>query len=70
MEKGLQVRLMEKRPDGTLRNLDVRFWTKEMIDALQAVNFLTVGGHEYETVEGRLNVDQQVLELLVLPVKE
>lgn len=64
----MKVYLVEKLPEGGLRNLDERNWSKTMMDALNHVNYLTVGGEEYETIEGRLNVDNGSVELLVTKV--
>lgn len=68
MENVMIVRLIEKLPGGELRSIDEREWNMNMIGALHHVNYLTVGGREYETVEGRLNVDLQTMELLVVAV--
>ena len=38
-----------------------------MIASLDHVNYIIVGNQEYETVEGRLNVDEGKLELLLVP---
>ncbi|UVI30051.1 hypothetical protein [Paenibacillus spongiae] len=64
----IRVTLVVKETGGELRQIDERLWKKGMLDALQHANYLTVGGSEYETVEGRLNIDSQTLELLVIPV--
>ncbi|AJY77471.1 hypothetical protein VN24_03605 [Paenibacillus beijingensis] len=65
----MTVHLLEKQSTGELRSIDEREWTMDMIAALHHVNYLTVGGREYETVEGRLNVDSQTFELLVVAVR-
>lgn len=36
--------------------------------ALEAANYLLVQGKEYEMIEGRLNLDLHVFELLLLDV--
>ncbi|WP_042161649.1 hypothetical protein [Paenibacillus gorillae] len=68
MESGMKVNLVEKLASGGLFTLDERLWSKEMIEALHHVNYLTINGAEYETIEGRLNLDQGVMELLVQKV--
>lgn len=68
MESSVKVCLIEKLPEGGLRNLDERTWSKGMIDALNHVNYLTIGNEEYETIEGRLNIDSGMMELLVTKV--
>lgn len=68
MNDQLNVKLLEKMPDGEIRELEERLWSANMIAALQHVNYLIVTGREYETVEGRLNLDEGKLELLVVPV--
>ncbi|MBB6673341.1 hypothetical protein [Cohnella nanjingensis] len=69
MEKGIVVHLLEKQPNGVIAKIDERLWTADMLAALHHVNYLTVGGNEYETLEGRLNVDAQSIELLLAAVR-
>ncbi|WP_198536456.1 hypothetical protein [Paenibacillus sp. DMB5] len=69
MDNGMSVILFEKLPEGDLRVIEERVWSMNMITALEHVNYLVVGGKEYETVEGRLNVDQGKLELLLVPMR-
>lgn len=69
LENGLRVVLFEKLPGGELRQIEERLWTMNMIAALEHVNYLIVGGQEYETVEGRLNVDSGTLDLLLVPLR-
>jgi hypothetical protein len=70
LDSGMNVILMEKMVDGELRVLEERMWSTNMIAALQHVNYLVVGRLEYETVEGRLNVDEGKLELLLVPMSK
>ncbi|MBY0009226.1 hypothetical protein [Paenibacillus typhae] len=69
MDNGMSVILFEKLPEGDLRVIEERVWSMNMITALEHVNYLVVGSREYETVEGRLNVDQGKLELLLVPMR-
>lgn len=69
MDNGMGVILLEKMPDGTLRQIEERIWNMNMIASLEHVNYIIVGNVEYETVEGRLNVDQGKLELLLVPMR-
>lgn len=69
MNDGMNVILYEKQPNGDLRLIDERLWNANMISALNHVNFLTIGDQEYETVEGRLNLDKGHMELLVVPMR-
>ncbi|MBW5446248.1 hypothetical protein GE107_09270 [Cohnella sp. CFH 77786] len=69
MDKEMVVTLYEKQPDGGLCPIDERAWSLNMVAALEHVNYLTVGGREYETVEGRLNLDTGKLEILVVPMR-
>ncbi|MDF9839910.1 MULTISPECIES: hypothetical protein [Paenibacillus] len=69
MDNGMSVILFEKLPEGDLRVIEERVWSMNMITALEHVNYLVVGSKEYETVEGRLNVDQGKLELLLVPMR-
>lgn len=68
MNENMSVKLFEKMPDGEIREMEERSFNANMIAALEHVNYLIVGGKEYETVEGRLNVDEGKLELLLVPV--
>ncbi|QAY66472.1 hypothetical protein [Paenibacillus protaetiae] len=65
----MRVLVMEKLPSGELRQIDDREWTDAMIGALHHVNYLMVGGVEYETIEGRLNIDSGTMELLAVKVQ-
>jgi hypothetical protein len=69
VEQGLNVVLMEKMATGELRKIEERVWSKNMITALEHVNYIVVGDREYETIEGRLNVDLGSLELLLVPMQ-
>ncbi|MEC0091738.1 MULTISPECIES: hypothetical protein [Paenibacillus] len=69
MDNGMSVILFEKMPEGELRVIEERTWSMNMIAALEHVNYLVVGTKEYETVEGRLNVDEGKLELLLVPMR-
>ncbi|HEY2491999.1 MAG TPA: hypothetical protein VGI33_03605 [Paenibacillus sp.] len=69
MDNGMSVILFEKMPEGVLRVIEERTWSMNMIAALEHVNYLVVGSREYETVEGRLNVDEGKLELLLVPMR-
>ncbi|MGN7453680.1 hypothetical protein ACTHPH_02560 [Paenibacillus pasadenensis] len=68
MEGSMKVVLYQKLPGGSLRKIDERSWSAEMLAALHHINYLTVGGEEFETVEGRLNVDEGVMELLLISI--
>jgi hypothetical protein len=69
MDNGMGVILLEKMSDGTLKQIEERIWSMNMIASLEHVNYIIVGNQEYETVEGRLNVDQGKLELLLVPMR-
>lgn len=66
----MTVVLLQKLPGGELRKIDERQWTRDMMNALHHINYLTVGGEEYETIEGRLNVERGIVELLLVPVRK
>jgi hypothetical protein len=70
LEKAMTVNLIEKMPNGEMIKVDERSWSAEMIAALHHINYLTIGGREFETVEGRLNVEDQTLELLLVAVED
>lgn len=69
MDNGLKVILFEKLPEGNLQMIEERVWSMNMVSALEHVNYIVVGGREFETVEGRLNVDEGKLELLLVPMR-
>ncbi|GIP52379.1 hypothetical protein [Paenibacillus vini] len=69
MENSMNVKMFEKMSDGNIEQIDQRAWSPAMITALEHVNYIVVGGREFETVEGRLNVDEGILELLLVPVR-
>jgi hypothetical protein len=69
VEQGINVVLMEKTATGELRKIEERVWSMNMVAALEHVNYIVVGDREYETVEGRLNVDLGSLELLLVPMQ-
>jgi hypothetical protein len=69
LDNGIKVVLLEKSVDGQLKQIEERQWSMNMVNALEHANYLIVGGEEYETVEGRLNVDQERLELLLVPMR-
>lgn len=69
MDNGIVVVLYEKQPSGELISIDERTWQLNMIASLEHINYLTVGGREFETIEGRLNLDSGKLEILVVPMR-
>lgn len=69
MENDMSVILMEKMAGGELQQMEERKWTMNMVIALEHVNYIVVGGKEYETIEGRLNVDTGKLELLLVQIR-
>lgn len=69
MDQGLNVVLIEKLPGGELKEIETRRWSMNMVTSLEHVNYLVVGNQEYETIEGRLNVDLERLELLLVKMK-
>ncbi|MDR0269036.1 hypothetical protein [Paenibacillus sp.] len=69
MGNDMTVILTEKMPNGELREIEERYWSMNLIAALEHVNYLVVQGQEYETIEGRLNVDKGKLELLLVRIR-
>ncbi|BFH59976.1 MULTISPECIES: hypothetical protein [Paenibacillus] len=69
MGNDMNVILLEKMPNGELREIEERGWSMNMVAALEHVNYLVVRGEEYETLEGRLNVDEGKLELLLVRIR-
>lgn len=64
-----KVVLLEKNELGDMRIIDERMWEAGLIAMLEHANYLLVQDQEYEMVEGRLNVDKAVMEVLVVPVQ-
>lgn len=64
------VLIIEKLENGELKTIDERNWNATMLSLMEHANFLLVGGKEYEMVEGRLDVENQKLEVLVLPINK
>ncbi|MDR9852361.1 MULTISPECIES: hypothetical protein [unclassified Paenibacillus] len=69
MGNDMNVILIEKMPSGELRQIEERSWSMNMVAALEHVNYIVVRGQEYETIEGRLNVDDGKLELLLVRIR-
>ncbi|MFS0837049.1 hypothetical protein [Paenibacillus sp. 1P03SA] len=64
------VLIIEKLENGELKTIDERNWNAAMLSLMEHANFLLVGGKEYEMIEGRLDVENQRLEVLVLPINK
>ncbi|MEW9698269.1 hypothetical protein [Paenibacillus sp. SI8] len=62
----MNITLLEKLADGQLRKISEKTWDDRLIQALNAANYVLVNGKEYEMIEGRLNLDENVFELLLL----
>lgn len=63
---GTKVVIVEKKENGELVVMDERDWTPEMIHLLDHVNYVLVDDKEYEMIEGRLNVNNASLEIMVI----
>ncbi|WP_442601292.1 hypothetical protein [Paenibacillus sp. KN14-4R] len=63
---GTQVMVYEKLKNGELSCIDERTWSTELLGLLNYTNYLTINEQEYEMIEGRINVDKEVMELLVV----
>ncbi|OPH46852.1 hypothetical protein BC351_13020 [Paenibacillus ferrarius] len=64
----MNITLYEKMVDGQLQKISDRPWDDKLISALNVANFLLVNGKEYEMIEGRLNLDLNVFEILLVSV--
>ncbi|GGI44201.1 hypothetical protein GCM10008018_05920 [Paenibacillus marchantiophytorum] len=64
----MTITLYEKLADGQLQKISDRPWDDKLVQALNAANFVLVGGKEYEMIEGRLNLDLDVFEILLVTV--
>ncbi|NDI34791.1 hypothetical protein [Chengkuizengella sediminis] len=67
---GTRVIIYEKLESGELSKLDERSWSEPLLKSLEHANYITVKENEYEMVEGRLNIDEEVLEILVIASKK
>jgi hypothetical protein len=65
----MKIVLFDKLEDGNVRMINERPWDDKMIASLEAANYLVIGGQEYEMIEGRLNLDLDQFELLLMAVK-
>jgi len=63
----LKIVLMEKLADGQLRTIGDRPWDQSLIQSLQSANYVLINQKEYEMIEGRLNLDDDIFELLLIP---
>jgi hypothetical protein len=66
--ESMNITLFEKLVDGQLQKISERPWDEKLIQALNVANFVLIGGKEYEMIEGRLNLDLNVFELLLVTV--
>ncbi|MCY9663594.1 hypothetical protein M5X11_01170 [Paenibacillus alginolyticus] len=64
----MTITLFEKLADGQLQKISERPWDEKLIQALNVANFVLIGGKEYEMIEGRLNLDLNIFELLLVTV--
>ncbi|WP_261302136.1 hypothetical protein [Paenibacillus andongensis] len=67
-DESMNITLFEKLTDGQLQKISERPWDERLIQALNVANFVLIGGKEYEMIEGRLNLDLNVFELLLVTV--
>ncbi|MCR8642499.1 hypothetical protein NV379_07460 [Paenibacillus sp. N1-5-1-14] len=63
---GTEVIVYEKLKSGELSCIDQRKWSSELLGLLNHTNYITINEQEYEMIEGRINVDKEVMELLVV----
>lgn len=64
----MNIAFIEKMVDGQLREISERPWDKQIIQALNVANYIVLAGKEYEMIEGRLNLDENVFELLLVSI--
>ncbi|MBD0382722.1 hypothetical protein [Paenibacillus sedimenti] len=62
----MNIVMLEKMADGQLRKINERPWDEKLILALDAANYVLIDRKEYEMIEGRLNLDDNVFELLLI----
>ena len=67
-DESMNITLVEQLVDGQLQKSSERPWDEQLIQALNVANFVLIGGKEYEMIEGRLNLDLNVFELLLVTV--
>jgi hypothetical protein len=64
----MNIVIYEKLQEGNLVKITEKAWDDKLMSALDAANYLLVNGKEYEMIEGRLNLDANVFELLLVDV--
>lgn len=64
----MNIVLYEKQDDGSLVRITEKAWDDKFMVAVEVANYLLVNGREFEMIEGRLNLDLNVFELLLLDV--
>lgn len=64
----MNIVIYEKLQEGNLVKITEMAWDDKLMSALDAANYLLVNGKEYEMIEGRLNLDANVFELLLVDV--
>jgi hypothetical protein len=64
----MNIVIYEKLQEGNLVKITEKAWDDKLMSALDAANYLLVNGKEYEMIEGRLNLDENVFELLLVDV--
>ncbi|MFC5452001.1 hypothetical protein [Paenibacillus aestuarii] len=62
----MKIVFMEKLAGGQLRNIGDRPWDQSLIQSLQSANYVLINQKEYEMIEGRLNLDDDTFELLLI----
>ncbi|GIQ70247.1 hypothetical protein DUZ99_06250 [Xylanibacillus composti] len=66
----VKIAIVEKKLSGEMKTIHEAIWNDTQISALDHANYLLVDGQEYEMLEGRLNVNSGLLEILVAAVIE
>lgn len=66
----MKIAIVEKKLSGEMNIIHESTWNEAQLSALNHANYLLVDGQEYEMLEGRLNVNSGLLEILVAAVVE
>jgi hypothetical protein len=66
----MKIVLFDKLEDGSVHPISERPWDDKLLACIDAANYLVVGGKEYEMIEGRLNLDLDQFELLLMAVND
>ncbi len=66
----VKIAIVEKKLSGEMTIIHQATWSESQLSALHHANYLLVDGQEFEMLEGRMNVNAGLLEILVAVVAD